>query len=88
MGTDEVKFNRVFAVESFPHLRLVFDEYRKLTGKDIESAIKSEMSGDVEDAFLAVGMLNKKYNFYLTQAVTDEFCYLSFYGQKPASILC
>jgi len=60
MGTDEVKFNRVFAVESFPHLRLVFDEYRKLTGKDIESAIKSEMSGDVEDAFLAVGMFNKR----------------------------
>ena len=55
MGTDEVKFNRIFAVESFPHLKLVFEEYRKLTGKEIETAIKSEMSGSVEEAFLAVG---------------------------------
>ena len=58
MGTDEAKFNRIFAVESFPHLRLVFEEYRKLTGKDIESAVKSEMSGYVEDAFLAISMFN------------------------------
>lgn len=41
-------------MESFPHLRLVCDEYAKLTGKQIESAIKSEMSGYVEEAFLAV----------------------------------
>ncbi len=68
MGTDEGKFKRIFADESYPHLRLVFEEYRKLTGKDIESAIKSEMSGDVENAFLAVGMLNimLKYKFQIS----------------------
>ena len=73
MGTDEVMFNRIFAVESFEHLKLVCDEYRNLTGKDIEQAIKSEMSGSVESAFLAVGkllliiisMALKKLNFYL-----------------------
>jgi hypothetical protein len=55
LGTDEVKFNRIFACESFPHLKLVFEEYQRLTGKDIEDAIKNEMSGDVKDAFLCVG---------------------------------
>lgn len=55
MGTDEVKFNQIFASESNPQLRLVFDEYQRLTGHPIEKAIKSEMSGDVERAFLALG---------------------------------
>lgn len=55
LGTDEVMFNRIFAIESFDHLKLVCDEYRSLTGKDIEQSIKSEMSGSVERAFLAVG---------------------------------
>ena len=55
MGTDEVTFNRIFAVESFAHLRLVFDEYKRIAGHDIEKAIKSEMSGFVEKAFLALG---------------------------------
>ena len=47
--------NRIFALESFAHLRLVFDEYSKLTGHDIEAAIKGEMSSSVQRAFLAVG---------------------------------
>ena len=57
IGTDEVVFNRIFAMESFAHLRLVFDEYQRLAGHDIEKAIKSEMSGFVEKAFLAIGTL-------------------------------
>ncbi len=45
LGTDEVTFNRIFGHESFPHLKVVFDEYQKKTGRTIESAIRSEMSG-------------------------------------------
>jgi hypothetical protein len=58
----EIKFSiifhfnfRIFAGESFPHLRLVFDEYKKITGHDIETAIRREMSTSVQRAFLAVG---------------------------------
>jgi annexin A7/11 len=54
LGTNEMVFNRIFAAESFAQLRLVFDEYYRISGKDIESSLKSEMSGDVERAFLAV----------------------------------
>ena len=55
MGTDEVAFNRIFASESLPQLKLTFEEYYRLTGHDIEKAVKSEMSGFVEKAFLALG---------------------------------
>lgn len=70
-GTDEVTFNRIFAVESFPHLRLVCDEYAKLTGKQIESAIKSEMSGYVEEAFLAVVAMARNPPSYFAKRIAD-----------------
>lgn len=33
----------------------VFEEYQKLAGKSIEDSIKSETSGSLEDAMLAIG---------------------------------
>lgn len=41
---------------SYPCLfLLVFEVYRGIANKDITDSIKSEMSGDLEDALLAVG---------------------------------
>ncbi|CAM6054064.1 unnamed protein product, partial [Sphagnum tenellum] len=54
LGTDEVAFNRIFASESFPHLKVVFEEYYRQSGHDIEKAIRSEMSGDIQQAFLCL----------------------------------
>ena len=42
------------ASQSFEQLRAVFDAYHKLSGKDIESVIKSEMSGNLEIGMLAI----------------------------------
>lgn len=53
-GTDESAFNAVMATRSYSHLRAVFDEYQKISKHSIEHAIKSEMSGDIEDGMLAV----------------------------------
>lgn len=49
-----IGFNWVF----FPS---VFDEYRKVSGKDIEESIKREMSGNLEDVFLAIGVFFALY---------------------------
>ena len=49
------RFNSIFATRSFPHLRHVFDEYNKLSKKNIEKAIESEMSGDFKRAMLTIG---------------------------------
>ena len=40
---------------SFAHLRAVFDEYKNVSKKDIEDAIKSEFSGDIKNSLLALG---------------------------------
>jgi annexin A7/11 len=52
MGTNEEVFNRIFSLESYAQLRLVFEEYQKLTNHPIEMAIESEMSGSVKRAYL------------------------------------
>ncbi|KAL4235541.1 Annexin A11 [Mactra antiquata] len=54
VGTDESVFNRILCTRSIPHLQAVFEEYIKIDGQDITEAIKSEMSGSVRDAFLAI----------------------------------
>uniref|UniRef100_A0A8C2GJ29 Annexin n=1 Tax=Cyprinus carpio TaxID=7962 RepID=A0A8C2GJ29_CYPCA len=53
-GTDEVKFLTVLCVRNRNHLLRVFQEYQKISGRDIEDSIKREMSGCLEDVFLAI----------------------------------
>lgn len=55
LGTDEEVFNRIMAHASFEQLRLVFEEYKKISGQTIEQAIKHEMSGELCDAMMAIG---------------------------------
>ncbi|NWQ82632.1 ANXA4 protein, partial [Columbina picui] len=53
-GTDEVQFLTILCTRNRFHLLRVFDAYREIANKDITESIKSEMSGDLEDALLAV----------------------------------
>ncbi|XP_007184262.2 annexin A11 isoform X2 [Balaenoptera acutorostrata] len=54
LGTDESKFNAVLCSRSRAHLVAVFNEYQRMTGRDIEKSICREMSGDLEQGMLAV----------------------------------
>ncbi|XP_061473389.1 annexin A6 isoform X2 [Rhineura floridana] len=53
-GTDEAEFIYILGNRSKQHLRLVFDEYLKVSGKPIEASIRGELSGDFEKLMLAV----------------------------------
>ena len=55
LGTDESRFNSILAVQSYEQLRVVFEEYQKVSKHTIEQAISSEMSGDLKDGMLAIG---------------------------------
>jgi len=68
-GTDESMFNRILCTLSHAQLRLVFDEYKKISGgKSIEQTIKSEMSGDLKEGMLAIVQCTlSKTDFYATR---------------------
>ncbi|XP_022906644.1 annexin B11-like isoform X2 [Onthophagus taurus] len=54
LGTDESTFNMVLCQRNFAQLRLIFEEYYKITGHDIEQAVKNEFSGNSRDCLLAI----------------------------------
>jgi hypothetical protein len=60
LGTDESVFNALLTSQSFNQLRILFDKYKGLCGKDIEETLKSELSGDLEAGMLAIGMYFRK----------------------------
>ncbi|XP_041346714.1 LOW QUALITY PROTEIN: annexin A4-like [Gigantopelta aegis] len=53
-GTDEAKFNSILCARSYAHLRVVFDEYSKISRYDIEQSISREMSGDLKNAMITI----------------------------------
>ncbi|XP_024945851.1 annexin B10 isoform X2 [Cephus cinctus] len=54
LGTDEEIFNKILAHECFAQLRLIFEEYKSISGRTIEQALRDEISGELKDAMLAI----------------------------------
>ncbi|CAN0065410.1 unnamed protein product [Lampetra planeri] len=54
LGTDESAFNMILAVRSFPQLQATFQEYIKLSQRDIINTIDREFSGNVKDGLKAI----------------------------------
>ncbi|XP_071128347.1 annexin A4-like isoform X2 [Mytilus edulis] len=72
LGTDESTFNAIMASQSYEQLRAVFDAYHKMAGKDIESSIKSEMSGNLEIGMLAIVRVVKNRPAYFAQKLYNS----------------
>lgn len=65
LGTDESIFTTIMCQRNYAQLKLVFEEYHRITSYDIEKAIKSKFSGYSEAALLAiVRSIRSKATFY------------------------
>lgn len=54
IGTDESTILSVLAIRNYYQMKATFDEYARISGKDIIDSIKSETSGDLETGFKAL----------------------------------
>ena len=65
IGTDESTFNMILCQRNYQQLRLVCEEYAKMTGHSLEKAIQKEFSGDIKDGLLAIlESVNNKHGFF------------------------
>ncbi|KAL1423639.1 hypothetical protein MTO96_021014 [Rhipicephalus appendiculatus] len=71
-GTDVSAFNRIIATQSYEQLRLVFREYNALANHTVIEAIKSEMSGDLRRAFLAIVKCVYSPPFYFAEKLYNS----------------
>lgn len=58
-GTDETAFNMVLCRRGNAQLRETFSKYEEIAGKDIEETIRSEVSGTLEEGYLAIVKIAK-----------------------------
>ena len=54
-GTDEETFNRIFSSRDYYQLRATWDEYVKLTQRDILNSVDRETSGNYRAGLRAIG---------------------------------
>uniref|UniRef100_A0A914Z775 Annexin n=1 Tax=Panagrolaimus superbus TaxID=310955 RepID=A0A914Z775_9BILA len=72
LGTDESCFNQVLATQNYSQLRLVFDEYEKVTKHSIEKAIESEFSGAIKDGLLGIIKCIRNRNGYFAELLYNS----------------
>lgn len=54
MGTDEDTFIRILSWRNFAQIKLIAQEYERLTGNTLEFDIREEFSGDIKESLLAI----------------------------------
>ncbi|XP_071340073.1 annexin A3a [Trachinotus anak] len=72
LGTDESKFIDILCHRSIPQLRQIFVEYKNISGKTLQSSIKGEISGDLEDLLVAVVKCAKSIPAYFAERLHES----------------
>ncbi|XP_063226195.1 annexin B9-like [Bacillus rossius redtenbacheri] len=72
MGTDESTFNAILCSRNYAQLQQILAEYHRLTGHDLEKAIKNEFSGDIEKGLRAVVKCVRNKALFFAERLYDS----------------
>lgn len=75
-STETKIFMRLLTHEPYTQLRLIFDEYRKISGQSMEEAITTEFSGDLRNAMLTIGKTQFNKNRIIMRVCTHLYKFL------------
>ncbi|GFR93945.1 annexin [Elysia marginata] len=70
-GTDEETFNRIFSSRDYYQLRTIWDEYVKLTQRDILNSVDRETSGDLRAGLRAIVMNIRSRPMFFAEKLRD-----------------
>lgn len=56
LGTEESVFNKVLCRRHFNQLNRIFEIYAEKNGRTVQEAVESEIGGDTQNGYLALGM--------------------------------
>ncbi|KAK7507185.1 hypothetical protein BaRGS_00001120 [Batillaria attramentaria] len=70
-GTDEETFIRIFATRDYYQLRETWNQYVKLTQRDILNSVKRETSGDFKSGLRAIVMNIRSRPMYFAEKLRD-----------------
>ena len=71
-GTDESAFNQVLCQRNRSQLRVIFEEYEKITGHPFETAIENEFSLTSKESLLALVHAIRDRTDYLATRLHDS----------------
>uniref|UniRef100_A0A914WD51 Annexin n=1 Tax=Plectus sambesii TaxID=2011161 RepID=A0A914WD51_9BILA len=71
LGTDEVLFNHIFCLRSWPQLKATFEAYRRKNDIDIELDIRKEFHGEIRDALLTIVKVAKNMQSYFAEKLNE-----------------
>lgn len=71
-GTDEETFNRIFSTRDYYQLRATWDEYVKITQRDILNSVDRETSGDFRKGLRAIVMNIRSRPMFFAEKLRDS----------------
>jgi len=86
-ATDDNILLNIFAKKSLAHLKVVFEEYKRLTGKEVNAVLKAELSGDIKTSLRSIVEFVENKNIFFAHRLHHSMKGLGTSDKKLTRII-